>query len=646
MIRIIVIIAALLSFVTPNVYAIPTRSILYTKYNINLGQKNYLELVSQTSQTANVKVTIYDNKGSQIGRAKYYNVSGKREKDIDIDQLLGNSPSRFGLIKVELANNAKGAQIKGIDPSGVVGRNSIYGGVSSNTATYGFARELRNPLLGSSYLIVNAKILAKQNNTSKLWLEIANTSSTTQYFGLQIFTVDGREIFNRLGYIKIRAHGENDIDLSSLVSADSYLVRIIPKTPELGYLAGLTSFYVEPTDTKNSSKTHSVVYASEAVRGSGEPQYLGITNMHGECWSQLNSIQIANTSDIAATALVKYRRSNGTLIKTSNVSIPSHSVKNLTASSLLGQNQIGIAEITPTTAAVLVAQSDVKYIECQAGNVQYAYVTGTKRAGEINQLSSFNTQLGMVDYLQVFNVTSSQQSLAVTARRANSLSPRSKTFYAKANGTRNLNLITTTSLGIKPDNFGSIELDSEQDDTFFAQILRQKTDGTKLVYAFPVAFGGLEHATVLGTNSFVQLSGNLSAATAITSQPSNPSWSDLNAAASFSTFVDIIDNKGEVHSLIFAFFKQAVDSWIVGLYIDGGETTGGQEQGLPELINSASISFESDGSRVTPIPSEDIVGTVNWINGATTSTITVSFDPLTQTASPSSIFSSAVNTYY
>ncbi|MCC6933472.1 MAG: flagellar hook protein FlgE [Deltaproteobacteria bacterium] len=173
------------------------------------------------------------------------------------------------------------------------------------------------------------------------------------------------------------------------------------------------------------------------------------------------------------------------------------------------------------------------------------------------------------------------------------------------------------------------------------------------VLGFPAnGSGGLEalnvnevSATTTPTTT-ASITGNLNSAATITTVPdplTNPTWAQVNAAATFSTFVDVFDSLGESHTISVMFFKTDAGEWTVNAYVDGGETTGGQAGGLPEEVGRGTITFGSDGLRPDPIPAVDFTAAMTWANGSQASSIDFGFNPFTQFSTPSNISSIVQN---
>jgi flagellar hook protein FlgE len=168
------------------------------------------------------------------------------------------------------------------------------------------------------------------------------------------------------------------------------------------------------------------------------------------------------------------------------------------------------------------------------------------------------------------------------------------------------------------------------------------------VLGFPSSgAGGLEEInvnTVTQSNvatTEIELTGNLNAAAAVTTVPTNPaSFSVLSTNASFSTFVDVFDSLGASHSISVYFFKTGSGSFTAQAFADGADISGGTA-GVPVKLGSdATLTFGSGGIRTT-VGSPDITATPvpGWANGSSSSGIAITFDPFTQFASPSNITS-------
>lgn len=174
--------------------------------------------------------------------------------------------------------------------------------------------------------------------------------------------------------------------------------------------------------------------------------------------------------------------------------------------------------------------------------------------------------------------------------------------------------------------------------------LRNQT-GLKVV-GFPENGTGTLEAINLNTlaqgsvdTTAVTITGNLNASSDVTTAPDDdddPTFAELSAAASYSTFVDVFDSLGDTHPVTVFFFNGGAGEWEVKAYVDGSEVDG--TPGLPSLIGSSTIEFGPDGTRTT-IPASDFTVDAAWANGSNAGEFTMLFSPFTQFSSASAITS-------
>jgi len=139
-----------------------------------------------------------------------------------------------------------------------------------------------------------------------------------------------------------------------------------------------------------------------------------------------------------------------------------------------------------------------------------------------------------------------------------------------------------------------------------------------------------------GETGFITISGNLDASSSITPPPGpDPTYDGLNTSATFSAFTQVQDSLNFEHTLSFYFFHTGVSHWLVQVYVDGGDVSGGTA-GLPKLAGLFSLFFTRSGERVD-VPAYDTFVIAAWNTGARPSTANVSANPITQLASASSI---------
>jgi flagellar hook protein FlgE len=146
----------------------------------------------------------------------------------------------------------------------------------------------------------------------------------------------------------------------------------------------------------------------------------------------------------------------------------------------------------------------------------------------------------------------------------------------------------------------------------------------------------------------IDLKNNLDATAEV---PANPfdatSWDSAYATSNTSTTVKVFDSLGVSHDVTLFFAKTADNAWTVSAYADGSEVSGGTA-GVPSLVGSAqAITFNPDGSLLTPDPTDFTVSfngadpgqtiTFNFGTPNGTQTAGEGLDGLTQFGSPSSV---------
>ena len=143
----------------------------------------------------------------------------------------------------------------------------------------------------------------------------------------------------------------------------------------------------------------------------------------------------------------------------------------------------------------------------------------------------------------------------------------------------------------------------------------------------------------------VDVKNNLDATAAV---PANPfdgtTWESAYATSNTSTTTKVFASLGVSHDVTLFFSKTGPNAWTVNILADGADTGG--TPGVPTALGSASITFNADGSLLTPDPTDVNV----TFSGAAAQTISFNFgtpnttptageglDGLTQFGSASSV---------
>lgn len=171
----------------------------------------------------------------------------------------------------------------------------------------------------------------------------------------------------------------------------------------------------------------------------------------------------------------------------------------------------------------------------------------------------------------------------------------------------------------------------------------------------PLNINSVSQSSVNSTD--IDIAGNLDAGAAILSGgagsipvvsdvgvvTSTTTYAQLNGASEFSTVVDIFDTLGQKHTATFFFYHTAANTYIARGYVNSEEVDpSGSATGLPRQIGTATLSFNSDGTRSnTPaLTSQDFLATIPWTNGSNQAEqIKITFAPFTQFSASSNILS-------
>ena len=147
-----------------------------------------------------------------------------------------------------------------------------------------------------------------------------------------------------------------------------------------------------------------------------------------------------------------------------------------------------------------------------------------------------------------------------------------------------------------------------------------------------IEFGGnLDSTTTAYTGSY----------TAGDMEDYNNSGGSSGVQPDFSRTIQVYDSLGEAQQLVLAFLKTGDNQWAAELYADRSDLDSGTHS--TGLLASATVTFNGDGTLDTVTGTLASAVSIDWSNGADTSSITVDLgttdetDGLSQFASPSDV---------
>jgi flagellar hook protein FlgE len=98
------------------------------------------------------------------------------------------------------------------------------------------------------------------------------------------------------------------------------------------------------------------------------------------------------------------------------------------------------------------------------------------------------------------------------------------------------------------------------------------------------------------------------------------SYASAYASSNTSTTVKVFDSLGVSHDVTMFFSKTAANAWDVNVAVDGADVQGGTA-GVPTIIGTAQLTFNPDGSLLTPAPTSINV----QFNGAAAQALSLNF---------------------
>lgn len=128
----------------------------------------------------------------------------------------------------------------------------------------------------------------------------------------------------------------------------------------------------------------------------------------------------------------------------------------------------------------------------------------------------------------------------------------------------------------------------------------------------------------------VQLFGNLNSAAPSSTPPANPiSFQEINSTAAHTNIVSVYDSLGQRHEVVFAYYRDGVNSWTVQAFANGADV--GQVADQPVPLGQTQLTFGTDG-RITPesLATSVININANWGNGAAPSAFAADLSAFSQ----------------
>ena len=436
------------------------KSPAFVKWNTYLSQLNYLELLSTGSSNILAKVIVFDISGKQI-KSIDVEIPAGNQIDIDINEMVGKA-NTYGLAKVEFDD--KNPEIK------LIGRMTNYRpDPIGETYSFAFAKELINPVKGTSYATSNTYDPQGMGYQVPNWVEIQNLDEENQRgFTYNLYSQTGELIETH--DVILSPLAERDINGGHENGEGVYLVEVIPHDSDSPYLMTV-SRYSSNHNSGAEADTYNFAFARQGQKGTGDLQYARITNQIGGCYRQSNWVELANVLDEPVVVNLVFRDKNGEIVGDVNMELPSRSQYHFNGSGLLKADSSGSVEVTSTTRDALILQSLVYYHDCKTNLTQTAYASPGRIPGRLFQTGSYNRFLGMRNMLNVINAS---EGVAETELRLTSIARNSNAHNMTLDKDNQLEIDINDSdrFSTVSDSYGSISLTSSKGTSLVAEVLR------------------------------------------------------------------------------------------------------------------------------------------------------------------------------
>ena len=360
---------------------------------------------------------------------------------------------------------------------------------SAKALEYAFALPVRNPAMGITGGSFNSFDPENSGNPTFNWLSIVNPNSSGA-IDLTIALYDQTGSFTSsfstgqigAGQRRDFALGHDDTAHGGQVAG---LYRVIPSTTTTKYMAFVTRIAQRGTQFR-------FAFPLESVPGQCDGQFVSLSTMN----PATNWLEVINFGSTTAEVNVVIRNTAGAQLQTLERSLAPYSQEHIYINSVLGDNNIGTAQITcddPNNDAILVQSLFYGHLSQQtAPAIEWAYgaqavsiraLQGTELAFPVN------TYLGAANWLKLFNENSGAIAAAVDLVGSDTGAGSAVSASLQANQTQDVGLHSTY---FSADHVGSARVNSSTVDSIV---------GGELLRVFP------HQSASIGT--ILRLPGNL-----------------------------------------------------------------------------------------------------------------------------------------
>ncbi len=450
---------------------------VYIDYNTFIDRVNVLELVSVGERDLDIRMTVFRSDGS-IKTKRNFTIASLSQFDVLVNDLVDQS-NTYGIIKIEFD-----------DPrSKLVGRMSVYRAnatrFGSGQFSFAFAKELANPLNGTTYVTGNSFNALGQGLLVPNWLEVSNLESTSQTFTHRLYDQAGTLLSTQV--VSVPPFGKFDVSSGHERGQGVYLNEIIPSDSSADYLASVTR-YASNTVSGSGAKDYAYAMTRGAKAGEGSAQYALTDNRTGSCFRKTSWVEIANVSASAVTAAISFYDQTGEVRATSSRSYPPKSQFHFNAGAVLDEGDLGFAKVESNVSNSLLVQTATYYYSCNSNALQTAYLLPAQTEMTPPLVGSYNLFLDMENELVILSTGSVNRNIDISLRSAG------EQIFAgidqlRPNETFVYDLNNSETFNTQSDTYGTIRLDTLETPSFVPFTIREKLSGTTVDFVLPTLFG-------------------------------------------------------------------------------------------------------------------------------------------------------------
>jgi plastocyanin len=446
------------------------RSPAYLLWNGFLEMRNILEIINKSGSALPIIVRLYNVSGAQTAVLNL-SVPANGQRDIILNELQGFARDSYGLVRVEFDspfNDLVEARVFFYRDQGLSGQFEFAFGVSVDKPLYGQAGVLFNTFQPSLDLTESAYQVAQ-------WLSVVNLDSAgAQGFRVDRFDQTGQLISSQR--LTVPSFARIDIEAGHQNPGANRvgLHLITPDDVTAPYLAQLYRYGGRgaPGATLNG---YTFAFPLIARPGNGNVQTAFISTGAGAA----NWVELCNVSAQPSTATVEFYSSNGSLLRSQNVSLAARAQRHFDAGEILGSASpaatSGQVLIRPAQANSMLAYSMFYFRDQTSGAMKAMYGTPLREslAGAVS--GSYNLFLGMSNWLKVTNPSSQSTDFRLSIFDLNGSSRNFDASLAPYSGVE-LGLHQTTVFGTTLDSYGRVEITPQSGGMLNSELLRLRPD--------------------------------------------------------------------------------------------------------------------------------------------------------------------------